>query len=129
MTEPGEAKPAGVRAFRAGVEGLLVHVRCGVSEEERALPQSLRVDLDYGYEADGDDELSGTVDYGALIEGVAGLLEREEFKLLETAVRRVGEYVLADFPAVGEVTVSVTKLHVPVARSLSGVSVSAIFRR
>ena len=129
MTESHEGKPAGILMFRAGEKVLLVHVRCGVSEEERALPQSLRVDLDYGYEADGGDELSGTVDYGTLIEGVAELLEREEFKLLETGVQRIGDHVLAAFPAVGEVTVSVTKLHVPVARSLSGVSVSATFRR
>lgn len=129
MTETGGPKPVGVRTFRAGVEGLLVHVRCGVSEEERALPQSLRIDLDYAYEAETGDDLAGTVDYGALVEGVAGVLEWEEFKLLETGVRRVGEHVLDEFPAVGEVTVSVTKLRVPVARSLSGVSVSATFRR
>ena len=116
-------------SFRARVEGLLVHVRCGVSEEERALPQALQVDLDYSYEAEAADDLAGTADYGALVEGVAELLEREEFKLLETGVRRIGDHVLNEFSAVAEVTVSVTKLKVPVARTLSGVSVSATFRR
>lgn len=129
MTKPDENELVGVRTFRAGVEGLLVHVRCGVSEEERALPQALRVDLGYSYEAEARDDLSGTVDYGALIEGVADLLEGEEFKLLETGVRRVGDHVLQGFPAIGEVTVCVTKLRVPVARSVSGASVSATFRR
>lgn len=129
MTKPDENELVGVRTFRAGVEGLLVHVRCGVSEEERALPQALRVDLGYSYEAEARDDLSGTVDYGALIEGVADLLEGEEFKLLETGVRRIGDHVLQGFPAIGEVTVCVTKLRVPVARSVSGASVSATFRR
>lgn len=107
----------------------MVHVHCGVSEEERALPQTLRVDLDYAYETGATDDLAGTVDYGTLIEGVAELLEREEFKLLETGVRRVGGHVLGAFPTIGGVTVSLTKLGVPVARSLSGVSVSATFGR
>ena len=106
-----------------------MHVRCGVSEAERALPQTLRVDLDYAYEAGASDDLVGTVDYGALIEGVAELLEREEFKLLETGVLRVGGHVLGAYPTIRGVTVTLTKLGVPVARSLSGVSVSATFGR
>ena len=129
MTESDKHKPAEVRPFRARVNGLVTHVHCGVSEAERALPQALQVDLDYSYEAEVSDDLAGTVDYGALAEGVAELLEREEFKLLETGVRRIGDHVLGEFSAVAEVTVSVTKLRVPVARTLSGVSVSATFRR
>ena len=115
--------------FRARIEALEVHVLCGVSEEERALPQTLLLDLDYAYEAGGGDDIAGVVDYGVLLLEVARLLERDEFKLLETAARRVGEHVLGAFPAVREVSVSVTKPRVPVARSLSGVSVSATFRR
>ena len=115
--------------YRASVEALEVHVHCGVSEEERALPQTLLVDLEYSYEAGGEDEIAGVVDYGVLVEEVARILEGEEFKLLETGVRTVGELVLGTFPAVREASVSVTKPGVPVARSLSGVSVSATFRR
>lgn len=116
-------------AMQAKVENLEVHVRCGVSEEERALPQTLLIDLEYSYEADGEDDIVGVVDYGLLAEGVAQVLERDEFLLLETGVRTVGEYVLGTFPTVRELFVSVTKPRVPVARSLSGVSVSATFRR
>ena len=65
--------------FRARVEALEVHVRCGVSEEERALPQTLLINLEYAYEAGGEDDIAGVVDYGLLIEGVAKALEREEF--------------------------------------------------
>lgn len=114
---------------RARVEGLLVHALCGVTDEERALPQTLRVDLEYAYRAGERDEIEETVDYGAVLQGVAGLLEREEFKLLETGMRRVGKHVLENFPEMWEVTVRVTKLNVPVERAVSGVSVEAIFRR
>lgn len=119
----------GTTLYLATVEALEVHVRCGVSEEERALPQTLLVDLEYSYEAGDEDDVAGVVDYGVLVEEVARVLEGEEFKLLETAVRRVGGLVMSAFPAVREATVSVTKPGVPVARSLSGVSVSATFGR
>ena len=114
---------------RARVEGLLVHARCGVSDEERALPQALRVDLEYRYQAGEGDDLDETVDYGAVLRDVAELLEREEFRLLETGMRRVGAHVLESFSEIWEVTVRVTKLNVPVEREVSGVSVEAIFRR
>lgn len=114
---------------RARIEALEIHVRCGVSVEERALPQLLRVDLEYLYEAQGADDLSGVVDYGILLEEVAQVLEREEFRLLETGTRRVGEHILDKFPAVRKVIVTVTKPQVPVARAVSGVSVEATFSR
>ena len=114
---------------RAWVEGLLVHARRGVTDEERALPQTLRVDLEYAYRAGEGDELEdGTVDYGAVLRGVAGLLEREEFKLLETGTRMAGRHVLERFTKIWEVAVRVTKLNVPGARTVSGVSVEAEFR-
>ena len=115
--------------FRCRVQALEVHVRCGATDEERALPQALLVDLAYAYEARAADDVSLTVDYGALLEEVARTLEREEFRLLETGARLVGERVLGEFPAVREISVTVTKPKVPVARSLSGVSVRATFRR
>jgi dihydroneopterin aldolase len=117
------------RTFRARVEGLVVNARCGVTDAERARTQTLRVDLNYLYEAGEGDELSETVDYGALVEGVADLLERKEFKLLETGARRVGEYVLDRFTTVREVTVSVTKLNVPIEREVSEISIEATFGR
>lgn len=121
-----EAPPMTVRAR---VEGLEVHVRCGVSEEERALPQALLLDLQYVYEARPSDGLSGVVDYGVLMEEAARALEREEFMLLETGARRIGARVLERFPSVREVAVVVTKPRVPIARTVSGVSVRAVFRR
>ena len=114
---------------RARVEGLLVHAHCGVTAEERALPQALRVDLEYMYRAEEGDELGKVVDYGAVLRDVAGLLEREEFQLLETGMRMVGWHILNSFPAIWEVTVRITKLHVPIARAVSGVSVEATFSR
>lgn len=113
--------------FRVRIKGLMVRARCGVTEEERAAPQPLRIDLGYVYEAGEGDDLFQTVDYGEIVKGVADLLENGEFKLLETGARMVGEYVLGEFPSVREVTITVTKLNVLVAREVSGVSVEATF--
>ena len=117
------------RTFRARVEGLVVNARCGDTDEERARTQTLRVDLNYLYEAGEWDELSETVDYGAMIEGVAELLERKEFKLLETGARMAGGYVMDRFPSVRQVTVSVAKQNVPIDREISEVSVETTIGR
>jgi FolB domain-containing protein len=124
-------RPVGSRItlFRARVEGLMVNARCGVTEEERATTQLLRVDLSYLYDAEEGDELSKTVDYGRIIEGVGALLEKEEFKLLETGVCMVGGYIMGGFSSLREVTVAVTKLNVPTHREVSGVSVEVTFGR
>ena len=116
-------------AFWTRVEGLMIQAHCGVTEEERAMPQSLRVDLRYSYEVGEGEGLSNTANYSAVIEGVVGLLEREEFRLLETGARMVGEHVLGRFPSVREVTITITKPKVSVAREVSGVSVEATFSR
>ncbi|MDQ3911914.1 MAG: dihydroneopterin aldolase [Actinomycetota bacterium] len=115
--------------FRARVEGLVVHARCGVTEGERAAPQALRIDLDYLYEPEEGDEIDKTVDYSSIVEGVAGVIEREEFRLLETGARMVGEHILEGYTLVREVTVIVTKLRVPVEREVLKVSVEATFSR
>jgi dihydroneopterin aldolase len=129
--EQGTNRPVDSRItlFRARVEGLMVNARCGVTEEERATTQPLRVDLSYLYDAEEGDELSKTVDYGRIIEGVVALLEKEEFKLLETGVCMVGGYVMDGFSSLREVTVTVTKLNVPTHREVSGVSVEVTFGR
>ncbi len=114
---------------RARVEGLLVYARCGVTDEEHASPQALRVDLEYAYRAGEGDEIDQTVDYGAVLREVAELLEREEFRLLETGMRMTGKHILEGFPAIWEINVRVTKLNVPVTQTVSGVSVEAAFRR
>ena len=115
--------------FRARVEGLVVHARCGVTAGERTTPQALRIGLDFLYEIEQGDEIGKTVDYGSIVEGVAGLLEGEEFLLLETGARMVGEHVLEGYTLVREVTVTVTKPRVPVDREGLEVSVETTFSR
>ncbi len=68
------------------------------------------------------------MDYGALLERVARVLECE-VQLLETGCKWSGSTSYERFPAVQEVIVTLTKLRVPVARAVSGVSVETTFVR
>lgn len=89
--------------------------------------RTLVLDLEYVYEAQGDGDISGVVDYDVLLEGAAQVLEREEFPLLKTEAWRVGEHVMKGFPEVRQVTV--TKLWVPVIGTVSEVPVEATLGR
>ncbi len=50
----------------------------------QTVSQPLWLDLDYLYEAGERDDLYATVDYGRVVECMAELLEKGEFRLLET---------------------------------------------
>ncbi len=56
------ADPPRATTIRARAAGLVVRARCGVTDEELALPQALRVDLDYLYEAGEGNDLYGALD-------------------------------------------------------------------
>jgi dihydroneopterin aldolase len=121
VAHPGGTKD--IHSVTVRMDSLEVCVHCEVSAEVRASPQTLLMNPEYIYKAQGD-HISGVVGYRVLLEGVAQVLEREAFQLLETGIRRVGEHVLECFPEVWKPTVC-AKLRVPVARAALGVPVEA----
>jgi len=110
---------------RVKVKALAVHVHRGVSAEERALPQSLLVDLDYVYEAQGDDDISPR--WCTTASSLRELCKSPSVRSLNFWRRGLREHVLKMFPEVRQVTVSVTKPQVPVTRTVSRVSFEATF--
>jgi dihydroneopterin aldolase len=121
VAHPGGTKD--IHSVTDRINSLEVYAHCEVSAEVLASPQTLLMNPEYIYKAQGD-HISGVVGYGVLLEGVAQVLEREAFQLLETGIRRVGEPVLERFPEVWKPTVH-AKVRVPVARAASGVPVEA----
>ena len=68
------------------VQGIELRGRCGVTPEERAVGQTLIVDVrlePVACPGAQSDDLSGTVNYGWVVDVVRGIVEGHEFKLLE----------------------------------------------
>jgi FolB domain-containing protein len=110
------------------VRQLRLPVRVGVTAEERARPQFVLLDLDLHVDlgpAGGSDDLSETLDYGAVTSGVATLVEGMEVLLLERLAQAVAEFLLAQ-DGVAEVTVSVAKETPPIMEETSGVGVRIV---
>lgn len=88
----------------------------GVSDEERALPQLLEVDLEVALDLAKPartDELSDTLDYGELVETCRRVVEQGTQRLLEAVAGAIADEVLTR-PGVERVTVRVRKPAVPI---------------
>ena len=102
------------------LQGIRLEGCHGATDEERALPQMLELDLvvEADLRAAGlSDELADTVDYGPLLEICRSTVEGGSYRLLETIAHTIAERVLA-VPGVLAVTVRVRKLAVPVDADL-----------
>lgn len=118
-------RPTGDRIELRGLRAQGVH---GVLPEEQLRAQPFEVDL--WVEADlrtagRSDDLTDTLDYGAIAESVAKVVTGEHFALLERLAERIAEVVLVD-GRVTSVTVAVRKLRppVPVDLATAGVTIT-----
>jgi len=105
-----------------GLEVLGVH---GVLPEEQTRAQPFGIDLELETDlaaAGRSDDLSDTVDYGAVIDATVRVVQTERYQLIERLAARVGEVCRAD-PRVTGVTVTVRKLRPPVAAVVDHVGV------
>ena len=113
---------------RIALTGLRVRGHHGVLLSERHDGQDFVVDLVLhldAREAARTDDLSATVDYGALAESVAGVVRGEPVDLLETLASRVADLCLAH-ERVERVEVTVHKPHAPIAVAFDDVSVTVV---
>ncbi|MDQ6911119.1 MAG: dihydroneopterin aldolase [Actinomycetota bacterium] len=101
-----------------GVHGFLPH------ERERAQPFEIDIDIDADLStAARSDELSDTLDYGALADAAAKVVTGEQWKLLERMAARIAEEISAD-DRVRSVRVTVRKLRPPVPLDMASAGVS-----
>ena len=106
----------GWRWIGSTLTGMRCEGRLGATEEERAFPQLVEVDLELEADLAGatdSDEFADTVDYEPLVELTTRIVETGSFRLLEGlagAIARSALEVAADIRAV---TVRVRKLAVP----------------
>jgi len=117
-----------VGADRIELRGLRAVGTHGVLAEEQARAQPFEIDLDLDVDlgpAGRSDELTDTVDYGALAERVAAVVTGERHALLERVAERIAAEALAD-PRVRSVTVTVRKLRPPVPVDLAVAAVTVV---
>ncbi|PYI40396.1 dihydroneopterin aldolase [Arthrobacter psychrolactophilus] len=73
------------------------------------------------------DDLSKTADYGAVADTILSLVTGEAFDLIETLTSRIAEKLLADFPVLDAVEVTVHKPKAPIQVPFGDVSIT-VFR-
>ncbi len=94
------------------IEGMRLPAHIGVSDEERDTPQVLRFDLHLRCDlrrAGASDSVRDTIDYGAVYQQVAMVVEETSCKLLEHLAARIAAALLTAFPACDEVRVHIGK--------------------
>lgn len=94
------------------LEGLRFYAYHGVNPEERTRGQRFTVDVRMRCDlraAGESDDLSRTVNYSAVAKRVRAIVEGEPRDLIEAVAEQVAADVLAAFPPVAEVRVTVRK--------------------
>ena len=109
------------------INGLALHAYHGVMEHEQKVGQTFTLDLalliDLA-EASHTDKLVNTVSYDEVVNVAGGAFCAHRFRLVEAAAGAVADAVLARFPQVSGLRVTVHKPHAPIAATFADVGVS-----
>ena len=103
------------------LEGMRFYAYHGVNPEERALGQRFSVDVAVAVDlrqAGQSDDLVDTVSYSAVYKLVRRIVEGEPRNLIEAVAESIAAEILAGFPPVERVSVTVRKPEAPLKGSL-----------
>jgi 7,8-dihydroneopterin aldolase/epimerase/oxygenase len=109
------------------ITGLVLHAYHGVMPHEGTVGQPFQLDLVLDIDltdAARTDELKHTVSYDALATTASETFRARRYKLVEAAAGAVAEAVLARYPQIRGVRVTVHKPHAPIAATFRDVGVS-----
>jgi dihydroneopterin aldolase len=84
------------------IHDLRVKTRIGVYDWEQHLPQTLRLDVEFGLPSDEvfrSGDFADALDYAAVVRRLQGLADDHPYKLLEPFAQAVAELLLDDFAA------------------------------
>jgi dihydroneopterin aldolase len=114
------------------VRGLRVLGTHGVLPQEKERPQPFEVDVDLRYDmsaAANSDDLADAVDYGAVVDAIAGVVTGPSVELLERLARLIGDAALAVDTRIDAVEVAIRKLEPPVSYEITSAGVRLTFSR
>jgi dihydroneopterin aldolase len=114
------------------IRGLVLQAHHGVLPYEGKVGQSfsidLRLDIDLSTAATSDKD-ADTVSYDQVVEAASQAFTGQKFKLIEAAAGKIADNVLARFPRVRAVKVTIHKPHAPIAATFSDVGVTIVRKR
>jgi dihydroneopterin aldolase len=114
------------------INGLSLHAYHGVMAYEAKVGQTFTIDLKLEIDlaaAARSDKVVDTVSYDKVVECASTAFCAQKYRLIEAAAGRVADAVLARFPGVRTVHVTIHKPHAPIAATFSDVGVSIVRSR
>jgi 7,8-dihydroneopterin aldolase/epimerase/oxygenase len=108
------------------VTGVVIHARHGVMEHETEVGQRFVIDLELYTdlsESSRTDRLSDTVSYANVVSTATEAFRGTNYKLLERAAGAVADAILAAFPRIRAVKITVHKPHAPIAAIFDDVGI------
>ena len=117
---------------RIFISGLSLHAYHGVMPYEGKVGQTFTIDmiLDIDLSAAArSDKVADTVSYDKVVECATTAFSKQKFRLIEAAAGSVADGVLAAFPTVHSITVTIHKPHAPIAATFSDVGVTLVRSR
>jgi dihydroneopterin aldolase len=116
---------------RIFIKGLSLHAYHGVVPYEGRVGQTFTIDLALDIDLSASarsDKVADTVSYDQVVATASHVFTAQKYKLIEAAAGNVAEAVLAKFPRVMAIEVTIHKPHAPIAATFSDVGVS-IYRK
>jgi dihydroneopterin aldolase len=117
---------------RIFITGLSLHAYHGVMAHEAKVGQSFTIDLDLDIDlsaAARSDKVRDTVSYDQVAACASQAFTGQRFRLIEAAAGAVADAILAAFPPVRAIAVTIHKPHAPIAATFSDVGVTLVRSR
>ncbi len=117
---------------RIFIKGLSLHAYHGVMAHEAKVGQGFTIDLELDVDlsaAARSDKVKDTVSYDKVVECAVAAFLAQRFRLIEAAAGSVADAVLAGFPRVRAVAVTIHKPHAPIAANFDEVGVTLVRKR
>jgi dihydroneopterin aldolase len=114
---------------RIFINGLSLHAYHGVMAYEAKVGQTFTIDLELEIDlsaAARSDKVVDTVSYDKVVDCASHAFRAQRFRLIEAAAGRVADAVLAAFPRVNKIEVTIHKPHAPIAATFSDVGVTLV---
>jgi len=117
---------------RIFISGLSLHAYHGVMPHEAKVGQTFSIDIELDIDlsdAARSDKVIDTVSYDKVVDCASDAFCGQRFRLIEAAAGRVADAVLAAFPRVRAVRVTIHKPHAPIAATFNDVGVTLLRAR